>query len=740
MDNKKSKRVIAAGFGTILSILIFMTAVWVSHIIENTQRLQEIVLEHEESEYVFQMRDAAYNRAIALHRMALMDDPFERDDEFMEFKSSAETFIKARDKLLNHNLSEEERLIWQRTKPLVMQGSQVQSEAVREIIHESDIDAANELLLAKVIPTQRQVMNELTSMLGAQKRQLQNELLEASKRNQTTLTLVLTLGLAACAIGVFVAISVIRNNDKAQQELINARIKAQQADHHKSLFLANMSHEIRTPLTSIIGFAETLRNPKQKESLKESAIATIIRNGKHLLSIINDILDLSKIESNKLEIEAIPTDPLEVISDVETIFGRLAREKGLTFSLDIRFPFPKRIITDPLRLKQIIINLVSNAIKFTEHGSIEISAQADADHQRLTVTVNDTGPGMSADAIDKIFQPFTQADASTTRNYGGTGLGLTISRNLAERLGGDLNCHSQPGKGTQFILTLATGQFYSNEMYRSLQEYQQTDDMVFSMDELALSGKVLLAEDSPDIRELILMYLNETGVEVNAVENGQQAVEAAMEQTFDLILMDIQMPVMDGREAIGTLRKAGNQAPIIALTANAMKEDVRQYLALGASNHLPKPIDKNDFKTMLAQYLPFTQELDHVVPDEIADLVEKFKGSLPDMLQKIILALQAEDCKQLGFEAHTLKGLGGSFGFPEITRIAKALETAADDKNMEQARKIAGQLIGYCEEHVMDASIINTSIMEGNPLQANGEQACHTEEVASQAMKKAVNK
>ena len=694
---------IAAGFGTMLSILIFMTAVWVSHIVENTKRLQEIVLEHEESEYVFQMRDAAYDRAIALHRMALMDDPFERDDEYMEFKSAAESFIKSRDYLLNHNLTAEEKSIWERAKPLVMQGSRVQSEAVQKIVDEADIEAANELLLAKVIPTQREVMTELNSMLAAQKRQLQNELLRASSRNQTTLTLVLTLGLTACAIGVFVAFSVIRNNDKAQQELIDARIRAQQADHHKSLFLANMSHEIRTPLTSIIGFAETLRNPGQKESLKESAIATIIRNGKHLLSIINDILDLSKIESNKLEVESIPTDPMEIIADVESIFGRLAREKGLTFGLNIEFPFPKRIITDPLRLKQIIINLVSNSIKFTESGKIEISAKVQSDLQKLTIVVRDTGIGMSADAIEKIFLPFTQADASTTRHFGGTGLGLTISRNLAERLGGELSCQSEQGEGTQFKLTLATGKLYDNEMYHSFRDFERLDNSSAATEELTLQGRVLLAEDSPDIRELVLLYIGETGVDVEAVENGQQAVELAMEQDFDLILMDMQMPIMDGRDAIRWLRKTGNQIPIIALTANAMKEDVRQYMELGASGFLPKPIDKNQFKSMLGQYLPMsTHKAKRNVHNDIADLVEKFKRSLPDSIQQIKQALQSDDAEQLSFVAHTLKGLGGSFGYPEITRIAKILETNAKDYDMEQARRVAGELIHYCENDVIN--------------------------------------
>ena len=698
MDNKKSTRMIAAGFGTILSILIFMTAVWVTHIVENTKRLQEIVMEHEESEYVFQMRDAAYDRAIALHRMALIDDPFERDEEYMEFKTAAETFIKARDKLLNHNLTQEELTIWERAKPLVLQGSRVQSEAVQKIIDDADIAAANELLLSKVIPTQRLVMKELTSMLGEQKRKLQLELIQASNRNHTTLTLVLTLGLAACSVGVFVAISVIRNNGKAQQELINARTKAQQADHHKSLFLANMSHEIRTPLTSIIGFAETLRNPKQNEAFKESAIATIIRNGNHLLSIINDILDLSKIESNKLEIETIPTDPLEIIADVESIFGRLAREKGLSFALNIQFPFPKRIITDSLRLKQIIINLLSNAIKFTERGKIEIHAETDPHRQRLTIIVGDTGVGMSSEAIDKIFQPFTQADASTTRNFGGTGLGLTISRNLAQRLGGELTSRSHPGEGTRFELTLPTGQLYDNEMYRSLQDYHRTDEAVDAVQELALQGKVLVAEDSPDIRELVLLYLRETGVEAEAVENGQQAVELAKENHFDLILMDMQMPIMDGRDATRWLRKSGSQIPIIALTANAMKEDVREYFALGASNFLPKPIDKNRFHALLAQYLPAaTPKPDIAALNDIADLVEKFKRSLPNSLQQIQQALQANDPERLIFVAHTLKGLGGSFGYPQITRIAKELEANATDHNMEQARTVAGELIRYCK-------------------------------------------
>jgi CheY-like chemotaxis protein len=250
-------------------------------------------------------------------------------------------------------------------------------------------------------------------------------------------------------------------------------------------------------------------------------------------------------------------------------------------------------------------------------------------------------------------------------------------------------------------------------MYHSLQDYQRTDDIVFAVDELALSGKILLAEDSPDIRELVLTYIGETGVEVETAENGQQAVELAMEQDFDLILMDIQMPVMDGREAIRWLRKTGNQTPIIALTANAMKEDVRQYMELGASSFLPKPIDKNEFKTMLAQYLPFTQISNHVVPDDISDLVEKFKRSLPDTLQKIILALQADDLKQLGFEAHTLKGLGGSFGYPEITRIAKDLESAANNSHIDQTHKVARELISYCEENVFDENAIEEVINDG---------------------------
>ena len=372
-----------------------------------------------------------------------------------------------------------------------------------------------------------------------------------------------------------------------------------------SRFLANMSHEIRTPLTAIIGYSESLRDAPLTKEETTDAIHTVVRSSQHLLRIINDILDFSKIEANKLEIECIDTDLFLLLMEIESYFGMIAHNKGLQFEINYRFPLPRIIHTDPTRLKQVLLNLCSNALKFTAQGSVLIQVSCDPNSEILYFAVSDSGIGMTSEQVDKVFQPFTQADSSTTRNYGGTGLGLTISKQLAELMGGTIKVESQPGQGSCFTLSVASGNlqqavWINNKQDAQTAPFEETQNLPIPQ----LNGHILYAEDGPDNQRLAQLLLKHTGARLTIVENGKLAVDYIQKHDdVDLILMDMQMPVMNGVDATKAIRASGFEKPIIAFTANVMKEDVMLYQQIGCVACLSKPVQKPLFYQTLAHYL-----------------------------------------------------------------------------------------------------------------------------------------
>ncbi len=408
------------------------------------------------------------------------------------------------------------------------------------------------------------------------------------------------------------------------EQLRQANEKAERANQAKSEFLANMSHEIRTPMTAILGFADILKNNGDLENAppeRIDAINTITRNGEHLLSLINSILDLSKIESGKLDVEKIECAPLDLLREVHSLMQVRADAKNLKLSIACSGIIPATINSDPTRLRQILLNLVGNALKFTENGGVrvEVSHQSSSDEtSNLRFDVIDTGIGMTAEQMNRLFQPFTQADTSTTRRFGGTGLGLTISKRLAEILGGTIEVGSRSGEGTTFSVTVATGDLGGVEMV-SQTELVSSDGLhrcqkAKPTQKAALpevNCRVLLAEDGPDNQRLISFVLKKAGMDVKIANNGQEALELAarandssnsIQEPFDVVLMDMQMPVLDGYQATRRLREQGYRRPIIALTAHAMTGDREKCLEAGCDDFATKPIDRQRLITMIAQY------------------------------------------------------------------------------------------------------------------------------------------
>ncbi len=380
----------------------------------------------------------------------------------------------------------------------------------------------------------------------------------------------------------------------------------------KSEFLANMSHEIRTPMTAILGYAELLQTSDASTIDRDDYLRTIRRNGDHLLNIINDILDLSKIEAGKMTVELARCHVCQLVAEVASTLRVRATGKGIKLLVEHVFPLPQTIESDPLRLRQIVVNLVGNALKFTETGAVRIRVRCqslDQGSPRIMLDVIDSGIGLSAPQIASLFTAFSQADGSTTRKYGGTGLGLAISKRLAEILGGDITVSSEPGVGSVFSVVLPTGSLVGVPILTDASSAAPTAPAKAVAPALAaLSGRILLAEDGPDNQRLIGFLLRKAGAEVTIVGHGRLALEAfaaAREENrpFDLILMDMQMPEMDGYEATRQLRRAGETIPVIALTAHAMSGDRDKCLAVGCSDYTTKPIDRARLLETCARWL-----------------------------------------------------------------------------------------------------------------------------------------
>ncbi len=398
-----------------------------------------------------------------------------------------------------------------------------------------------------------------------------------------------------------------------EQSSIEARELAESANKAKTYFLANMSHEIRTPLSAILGFSELLLQEDQDAAERLKYVSVIRNNGKQLLKIIDEVLDISKIEAGRLEVESVEIDTPAFFHEIFLSFRLKAQEKGLAFSMIPLNAFPKKIYTDPVRLRQILANIISNAIKFTNEGrvdaQVEWRASRNSEPAKFVIDVSDTGVGIDEQSVSKLFNAFVQGDPSTTRRFGGTGLGLALSRRLARALGGDIRILSTSSKGSTFRIEVAIPLYSEESFTLSFSDSEQAEISIPSNHKvLDKTIHVLLAEDVVENQVLISRLLGEAGIEVDVASNGIEAIEMAKSHDYDVVLMDIQMPDLDGYQATLSLRQDGYQRPIIALTAHALTEERQRCLSVGCNDHLTKPIDRFALLESVNRYARSTLE------------------------------------------------------------------------------------------------------------------------------------
>jgi signal transduction histidine kinase/CheY-like chemotaxis protein len=431
-----------------------------------------------------------------------------------------------------------------------------------------------------------------------------NEELEASKRELQSLNEELTVVNARLKEKVRELEAAITERTQFERELDKARREADSANRSKSEFVANMSHEIRTPMTAILGYADVLAAHLLDED-DLHCVETIRRNGRFLLEIINDILDLSKIEAGRLDIkfERIRIDSL--VNDILAMMRLRAVEKGLKLDAEFAGRIPETIETDPRRVRQILINLIGNAIKFTDRGSVRLRIAFDESRSQIVFEVIDTGIGISEDLQARLFRPFTQADASVTRHYEGTGLGLAITRRLAEMLGGQVSVESRLQRGSTFHVTLSTGSLEGVPLVepRLVEEASSVAPGVPKLTDC----RVLVVDDRSEIRFLAKQFIEKSGATVEVAVDGDDALRAierseGRDEPFDVVLLDMQMPVKDGYTTARELRARGFKQPIIAVTAHAMQGDRQRCLEVGCNDYTPKPLEPRRLLELIAQY------------------------------------------------------------------------------------------------------------------------------------------
>jgi signal transduction histidine kinase/DNA-binding NarL/FixJ family response regulator len=523
---------------------------------------------------------------------------------------------------------------------------------------------------------------------------------------------------AAVRGGIFlitaVLLSTLRKTTRAADEARDAALAASSA---KSDFLSAMSHEIRTPLNAILAMADTLAETSMDREQAEY-VRIFRQEGRKLLSLINDILDTAKVEAGRLTVERIPFEPKSLLEEIASIAGAQARSKGLVFVLAIAPDLPRRIVGDPLLIRRTVLNLTANAIKFTKAGKVSLEAGLDPEvpAKRLFFSVSDTGMGIPADALDRLFAPFAQVDSSIGRRFGGTGLGLNLCKRFVELMGGSLSVRSRLGEGSVFSFTVPLALPAEGEKAGAAET--PTPYAQFPTRQL----RILLVEDYEVNRTIVRTFLKDAPCLIDEAENGELGVEKRKSASYDLVLMDVQMPVMDGYTATKAIRawekeQGRDRVPIVALTAHAYEEDLRRSESAGCDAHLPKPFTKQRLlEVILSAVGEKAYGTDAAVASggaaaadrasldpDIAALIPAFLNDLAKLIREAreaTLEARYDVVKEIG---HKIKGAGGSFGFDWVSELGATMETAASDGDRRAIEGVLAALEAFDRKERIDA-------------------------------------
>jgi signal transduction histidine kinase/DNA-binding response OmpR family regulator len=502
---------------------------------------------------------------------------------------------------------------------------------------------------------------------------------------------------------------------KAEKQLKIAKEAAESANRLKSQFLANMSHDIRTPLNAILGFADLMLKQKIGRKSREY-VKKIIYSGDALLTLLNDILDFSKIEASQLDIYPRTFLTAELKDSINSLFGMQFQQKGIAFDIEVDPGVPERIFGDKWRIHQVLINLLSNAYKFTEKGKVTLELIYNKIDDRLYFGIKDTGIGIPENDIDKIFKPFTRLQSPGALEKGGTGIGLAICKDLAYLMGGDIRVNSQPGVGSEFEFEMPV----NSEKVNLHEELSPVElDQTFAINlEYKLDNKILIVDDNPVNQELISEQFRIAGFHsLLLAKNGREAVQMAETHAPDLILMDIQMPEMDGNEAIRELRQKGFQNPIVALSAFAMRENIDKTLTIGADDYIIKPID---FYRLFTKINPYLKEkkgetktagkghMKVMEKNRIKESVSKrvrnvFLMDAQKKLEVLSVALESDNVEarknQIKLIAHTYKGNAGFLGLDHLETTAETLDTAIKvDLPVPELKQLTHKLVDVLKD------------------------------------------